>query len=148
MVRYLPTFSHLWKFLYLIDQPHDLGLTTLIRLLTSVRRKWLGRPMRARTWSWWRSCLVNVAFLNFAEYVLGLQRRLRQQASHVDWQVLKDLMTEEWFPRKMFRCKILSAESTLGSGSALPQAPGCSTSWLRTMQTTQNSQMVWTGRWY
>merc|ERR1719189_1416429 len=39
----------------------------------------------------------------------------------------------------------LTAESTLGSGSALPQAPGCSTSWLRTMQTTQNSQMVWTG---
>ena len=87
-------------------------------------------------------------FLDFAAYVLGLQRRLRQQASHVDWQVLKDLMTEEWFPRKMFRCKILSAESTLGSGSALPQAPGCSTSWLRTMQTTRNSQMVWTGRWY
>merc|ERR1712203_680896 len=38
-----------------------------------------------------------------------------------------------------------TAESTLGSGSALPQAPGCSTSWLRTMQTTRNSQMVWTG---
>ena len=36
--------------LHFVDQPFDLGLITLIRLLTSARRRLLGRPMKARTW--------------------------------------------------------------------------------------------------
>ena len=39
------------------------------------------------------------AYIGILQYIKsvveGLQRRLRQQASHVDWQVLKDLTPEE-----------------------------------------------------